>query len=221
MNQLTTLINKKIINIDKLYDLPAAVYWKDKNSVYQCCNDYMLDLIGIPNLTKFTGKTDYDHFWHAYADLYISEDKQTIQTQKSIIKTTEVPSINGEITNTLTIKAPLIFKGAIQGIFGISILTSVFEFKELLKTMRTISSSLSDVFCLDENNIHLSPREIECARLLLGGYRTKEIANHLHLSPRTVESHITNSKHKLGCLSLTDLRRKLFKQGLSPAFINE
>ncbi len=48
-------------------------------------------------------------------------------------------------------------------------------------------------------------REIECARLIIIGKTTKEIAQDLDISPKTVEVYINNIKQKTGCLYKHDL----------------
>ena len=54
------------------------------------------------------------------------------------------------------------------------------------------------------NNIFTS-REIECARLIIEGKKTKEIGRFLNISPRTAEVYISNLKHKTGCIYKNDL----------------
>lgn len=55
----------------------------------------------------------------------------------------------------------------------------------------------------------LSAREIDCARLVVQGKTSKEIANLLFISPRTVESHINHLKDKLFCRIKSELIAKL------------
>lgn len=51
----------------------------------------------------------------------------------------------------------------------------------------------------------LTPRELECARLIIIGKTTKEIARDLNISPKTVEIYITNIKNKTNCHYKNDL----------------
>lgn len=65
------------------------------------------------------------------------------------------------------------------------------------------------------NNIQLNEpikftnREFDCAKLLLNGFRIKEIAAIINLSPRTVETHVDNLKMKLDCRDKVELIIKL------------
>ncbi len=51
----------------------------------------------------------------------------------------------------------------------------------------------------------LTNREIECLFYIVRGKTANQIADILFISKRTVESHMTNMKSKLGCLTKADL----------------
>ncbi len=55
----------------------------------------------------------------------------------------------------------------------------------------------------------LSPRELEVAELVAGGYSNDEIARTLHISLRTVEKHVSAALRKLGVRSRLQLGRLL------------
>jgi DNA-binding CsgD family transcriptional regulator len=55
------------------------------------------------------------------------------------------------------------------------------------------------------NKSFLTPREMECARLIIIGETTKEIARNLNIAPKTVEVYINNIKQKTGCHYKHDL----------------
>lgn len=44
----------------------------------------------------------------------------------------------------------------------------------------------------------LTPREIECLRLLAGGESTKRVAHRLAISIKTAQHHVANARKKLG-----------------------
>lgn len=53
---------------------------------------------------------------------------------------------------------------------------------------------------LSFSNNTFTNREIECARLIIDGKKTKEIAQNLSISPKTVEVYIGHLKQKTGCI---------------------
>lgn len=57
--------------------------------------------------------------------------------------------------------------------------------------------------------VKFTHREMDCANLLLKGYRIKEMAAIMHVSPRTIETHINNLKIKLSCRDKIELIIKL------------
>ena len=55
------------------------------------------------------------------------------------------------------------------------------------------------------NGVYFSPRELECAELLIKGATVSKIAEQLMLSPRTIEFYLNNMKAKVGCKTKTEL----------------
>lgn len=62
----------------------------------------------------------------------------------------------------------------------------------------------------------MTPRERQCADLLLRGHTAKRIGQQLHISPRTVETHINNLKHKMSCRNKSDLIQQLMDINHNP-----
>jgi DNA-binding CsgD family transcriptional regulator len=60
----------------------------------------------------------------------------------------------------------------------------------------------------------LSEREREIARLVAGGFSSKEIAQRLDLSPRTVENHRARLMEKIGVRDAVSLARWCIEHGL-------
>jgi DNA-binding CsgD family transcriptional regulator len=64
---------------------------------------------------------------------------------------------------------------------------------------------------------HLTPQEVQIARLVSEGLSNKEVAAQLFLSPRTIDSHLRNIFGKLAITSRTQLARLSFAEGAAPA----
>ena len=63
--------------------LPQFICWKDRNSVYQGCNDNFARAAGIDNSSDIIGKTDYDLAWNkTESDFFISCDRRVMKMNK-------------------------------------------------------------------------------------------------------------------------------------------
>lgn len=60
----------------------------------------------------------------------------------------------------------------------------------------------------------LSPRELDVARLLVGGLTNRQIAERLYLSPKTVARHLDSAMRKLDAASRTALAVRLVESGI-------
>ena len=101
---------------------PGLFYWKDKNSVYQGCNDEFATLAGLKSRADVKGKTDYDLAWKDRAKLYIKTDSKVIKTGKAKLNQEEVISVSNNKTITaITNKVPLFDnKNQVIGVLGIT-----------------------------------------------------------------------------------------------------
>ncbi|RME69748.1 MAG: PAS domain S-box protein [Chloroflexi bacterium] len=72
-------------------NIPQAIFWKDRNSVYQGCNRNFAIDAGVGATENIVGKTDYDLPWtREEADWYREVDRQVMETgipQYHIIET--------------------------------------------------------------------------------------------------------------------------------------
>ncbi|MBA2648671.1 MAG: response regulator [Legionella sp.] len=103
--------------------LPAAIFWKDKNSVFLGCNQYFANLAGLSSPQEIIGKTDNDLPWGKYeADLYKKIDQEVMQNKKPILDIEETQTLaDGRVLILLTNKIPLFYKKSneIVGVLGI------------------------------------------------------------------------------------------------------
>lgn len=81
--------------------------------------------------------------------------------------------------------------------------TKLLEKRKDLFFAKKAQVSLDIASSFDE--VLLTTREVECARLIIIGRTTKEIARDLNISPKTVEVYINNIKQKTGCNYKHDL----------------
>jgi LuxR family quorum-sensing system transcriptional regulator SolR len=58
----------------------------------------------------------------------------------------------------------------------------------------------------------LSPREIECMKMLSEGKSVKEIAKELNLSPNTIKFYIKNLKQKVNCTKVAEIIKVFYSQ---------
>ena len=99
--------------IDELVNqLPAAIFWKDKNSVFLGCNQYFASLAGLTSPKEIIGKTDYDLPWGKHeADQYRKDDQEVMQNKKPKLDIEETQTLSdGRVLTLLTNKIPLFYK---------------------------------------------------------------------------------------------------------------
>jgi len=62
-------------------NLPQAIFWKDKNSVYLGCNKKFAIHAGVESPEDIVGKNDYDLPWKKEeTELYIDADRRVMET---------------------------------------------------------------------------------------------------------------------------------------------
>jgi signal transduction histidine kinase/DNA-binding response OmpR family regulator len=104
-----------------LEQIPAGVFWKDKNSVFLGCNRFFARLAEISDPKMIVGKTDYDLPWGEYqASNYIADDLEVINSAKPKLNIEEKQTLgDGQEYYLLTNKLPIINKsGEVVGILG-------------------------------------------------------------------------------------------------------
>lgn len=101
---------------------PGLFYWKDKNSVYQGCNDEFARLAGLESWVQVKGKTDFDLAWKDRAELYVDVDQRVIKSGKAKLNHEEVITIsNNKTIVAITNKVPLLDnENHVIGLMGIT-----------------------------------------------------------------------------------------------------
>jgi len=110
-------VNEYLHNI--LDCVEEEIFWKDTNSVYLGCNKYTAELLGLKDPKDIIGKTDYDLFPKAEADILTYDDKLVIRTGRKIVFSSEITTATGKTIFHMCSKNPLYDKtGNIIGIIG-------------------------------------------------------------------------------------------------------
>jgi PAS domain S-box-containing protein len=107
---------------DLIEQIPAGIFWKDKNSVFLGCNQFFARLADIENPKSIVGKTDFDLPWAQFeAQHYVNDDQEVITSQKPKLDIEEYQTLSdGTECVLLTNKIPLFDKnGDVVGILGI------------------------------------------------------------------------------------------------------
>lgn len=100
--------------------VPARLFWKDLNLVYQGCNTIFAQDAGFSSPTEIVGKTDFEMGWSDQAEMYRNTDKQIIESGIPKInyeeqQTTPKGNITTLITSKVALREP---NGQASGILG-------------------------------------------------------------------------------------------------------
>jgi len=89
-------------------NIPQAVFWKDRDSVFLGCNERFARHNGIPSPAEIIGKTDKDMPWAEFAELYRADDRRVMETDHPKLNYEEpVPLPDGTEGWIRTSKVPL------------------------------------------------------------------------------------------------------------------
>ncbi len=105
-----------------LSNVPASVFWKDRNSVFLGANDQFARDAGLQSPDEFIGKTDYDFSWtREESDFYRACDREVMESGKPMLNIEETQKqADGNEVNLLTSKVPLLdASGQVYGMLGI------------------------------------------------------------------------------------------------------
>ena len=109
---------------DVLTNVPASIFWKDRNSVYLGVNNRFARDTGYQDPQEVVGKTDYDLSWtREQADFYRACDNQVMNSGKAMLNIEEsLRQADGSEIQLLTSKVPLLdAAGQVNGMLGVYI----------------------------------------------------------------------------------------------------
>ncbi|MFP4687201.1 MAG: PAS domain S-box protein [bacterium] len=124
-----------------LDSIPVRVFWKDCDSVYLGCNKAFAGDAGLKKPEYIKGKSDHDLPWGEFAEQYIKDDRQVIEsrTPKLNYEEQELRG-DGQIAWLRTSKIPLIDSdGETMGVMGI-----YEDISEQKKIMQRLEKSLQE-----------------------------------------------------------------------------
>lgn len=162
-------------------NIPQAIFWKDRSSVYLGCNRRFAALAGVGKPENIVGKTDYDLPWEREeADFYRQCDARVMKNNIAENKIIEPQhQADGRIRWLDTSKIPLHdTKGNVVGILGtFEDITERLQAEDALRKseekFRHLVETINDwVWEIDENFVftYSSPKVLD-----LLGYRPEEL----------------------------------------------
>jgi len=107
--------------INLLNNSPDHIYFKDKDSRFIAMSKAQAERFGLKNPSEAAGKTDFDYFSKEHAEQAFRDEKDIMDTGRTITKEEKETWADGSETWVSTTKSPLYDKnGKIIGTFGIS-----------------------------------------------------------------------------------------------------
>jgi len=130
-----------------LSNVPASIFWKDRNSVFLGVNSRFARDAGLQNPEEIIGKTDHELAWtREEADFYRECDRQVMDSVEPMLNIEETQQqSDGKQINLLTNKVPLLDKsGQVYGMLGIYI--DITRLKQTEDTLRKSEARLQTLF---------------------------------------------------------------------------
>jgi two-component system sensor kinase FixL len=130
-----------------LSNVPASIFWKDRNSVFLGVNDRFVHDAGLQGPDDIVGKTDYDLAWtREQADFYRECDRKVMDSGEALLDIEETQrQADGEEVHLLTSKVPLLdAAGQVTGMLGIYM--DISRLKQAENTLRESEARLQTLF---------------------------------------------------------------------------
>ncbi len=138
--------------------IPQTIFWKDRNLVYQGCNQAFAQQAGVASPADIVGKTDYDLAWkHSEAEFFRDADRRVIESETPEYQIIEpLKNAAGKETWVETNKIPLHdATGTVTGILGTY--EEITERKrseaERMRLWQVVESSLNEIYLFDAQTL--------------------------------------------------------------------
>lgn len=103
-------LERKVYELNEIVKLvPGFVFWKDKESVLQGCNNNFARQVGLDDASKIVGLTDHDMPWdESETARFLEDDRQVMRTGRPLLDIEEPQKqLDGTEKTLLTSKVPL------------------------------------------------------------------------------------------------------------------
>lgn len=178
--------------LELLKQIPASVFWKDKDSVYLGCNDAFANSLGLSSPAEIIGKTDYDlPTTKEESDAFRADDKQVIESRKPKLNIEEYQTLtDGRSIALLTNKVPLFDQqNQVIGILGIY--HDITERKKIEEDLKKAIQSKSEFLEVMSHDLRGPFNNILCAAeiakmYLKSGKPIQKIEEYLDIIPNEI-----------------------------------
>ena len=201
--------NVKITLTQIINNLDSHIYWKDTHGRFLGCNMAQARSAGFQSPEDMLGKTDFDMPWKDQAQNITDTDKQVIANKKAISIEEESTLADGRSQIFLSKKLPLVDKGKVTGILGVSIDISAEKEAQHLKqdktlaedrerTMKLMSSAIAHELKTPQTSIEISARYLSKAMPILLEHYEKSVKDNPNLPKLTDTQYMSITKENIG-----------------------
>lgn len=202
-------------SVQSVMNLPANIYFMDRNSVMRRMNDRTAETSGYLSASDAIGKSLRDVSKIETIANILANDRNVVASCRYKIDAESYVRFDGLDMVAVSIKFPWLQNNAVEGIFGCSMLLGDTCAPSLSQTlsqlMRTglLNDDAAKIPVLELNKAYFDQRDHAIMRLLVRGNTAKQIARVLGLSYRTIEHRVESIKYKLQVKSRAELIERL------------